>query len=318
MNKNNRYLAEDEIDLREITISLWKKKFFILITTLIFTIAGYIYGTLQPKVYQSTFTIRDAPEILFEKYKSLNVVRESKVQKEYYEKKQEYLDMFITSNSNSIASNFNQEFKLNLISIDNLINFVEQNKKLDEFKSYLKKNNIETRAYFQNKYNFEFIYYQKNKKQNQYTFTFSKTSPVKDFIDDYIIYTKQVAENIIREQLIHGLKNQIEIYNQNIEIAKIINLEDPIIKFFRESKFNTSLYEHTELFYKGTIILSKEKFYLEQLLKQTENLTLNYNPILDKASIPDPLTKSEPMMMGIAFFIGLIFSISLIFIRSRK
>jgi LPS O-antigen subunit length determinant protein (WzzB/FepE family) len=318
MNKNNRYLAEDEIDLREITISLWKKKFFILITTLIFTIAGYIYSTLQHKVYQSTFTIRDAPEILFEKYKSLNVVRESKVQKEYYEKKQEYLDMFITSNSNSIASNFNQEFKLNLISIDNLINFVEQNKKLDEFKSYLKKNNIETRAYFQNKYNFEFIYYQKNKKQNQYTFTFSKTSPVKDFIDDYIIYTKQVAENIIREQLIHGLKNQIEIYNQNIEIAKIINLEDPIIKFFRESKFNTSLYEHTELFYKGTIILSKEKFYLEQLLKQTENLTLNYNPILDKASIPDPLTKSEPMMMGIAFFIGLIFSISLIFIRSRK
>jgi len=159
---------------------------------------------------------------------------------------------------------------------------------------------------------------QKNKKLNQYTFTSSKTLPVKDFMDDYIIYTKQVAENIIREQLIHGLKNQIEIYNQNIEIAKIINLEDPIIKFFWKIKFNTFLNEYTELFYKGTIILSKEKFYLEQLLKQTENLTLNYNPILDKTSKPDLLTKSDPMMMGIAFFIGLIFSISLIFIRSRK
>ncbi len=36
-------------------------------------------------------------------------------------------------------STLNQEFRLILMSLDNLVNFVEQNKKIDEFKSYLKK-----------------------------------------------------------------------------------------------------------------------------------------------------------------------------------
>lgn len=51
MNLNNQTISDDEIDLIEIILTLWKEKYLILIITLFFTVAGYIYGTLQPKVY---------------------------------------------------------------------------------------------------------------------------------------------------------------------------------------------------------------------------------------------------------------------------
>ena len=68
MNPNNQTIHDDEIDLREIILTLWKEKYLILIITLVFTVAGYIYGNLQPKVYQTTITLRDAPTLIFKKY----------------------------------------------------------------------------------------------------------------------------------------------------------------------------------------------------------------------------------------------------------
>jgi len=110
MKRNNQTLPNDEIDLREIILTLWKEKFLILVTTLIFTVTGYIYGTLQPKVYQTTIVLREAPEAVFDKYRSFISTQQ---QQQTY-----------------ITSNFNQEFKLNLLSLDHLKKFVEQSEKL--------------------------------------------------------------------------------------------------------------------------------------------------------------------------------------------
>ena len=70
------------------------------------------------------------------------------------------------------------------------------------------------------------------------------------------------------------------------------------------------------LFYKGSKVLSQQKGYLEELLKETDNFTLNYNPILEQASKPTLVTKSANSPMAIAFALGLFVSFVFIFIRS--
>jgi LPS O-antigen subunit length determinant protein (WzzB/FepE family) len=60
MKKNNSYL-DDEIDLREIIKTLWNEKILILSISLVFMVIGYVYGALQPKIYKTEITIREAP-----------------------------------------------------------------------------------------------------------------------------------------------------------------------------------------------------------------------------------------------------------------
>lgn len=45
--QENRYLQEDEIDLRELFLTLWEKKVFIILFTLIVTLAAVIYVLLK-------------------------------------------------------------------------------------------------------------------------------------------------------------------------------------------------------------------------------------------------------------------------------
>jgi len=305
MNPNNQTISDDEIDLREIILTLWKEKYLIFIVTLVFTVAGYIYGNLQPKIYQSTVTLRDAPISIFKKYESFISTQQQQQQQKQKQQQQQ-------QQQQSLALNFNQDLKLNLSSLDNLVKFVEQNKKIDEFKSYLKTNNIKTRAYFSGK--FQPILDKKNKPTNQYALNFSIPLPGTEFLNDYIIYIKKVSLDEYREQLKESIKNEIEIYDQNYKISKSINLENPILKSFAEGY--SVVNEPQALFYKGSKVLSLQKSYLEELLKETDNSTFNFNLILEHASIPTLVTKSSSFFMVIAFAFGLFFSIIVIFIRS--
>ena len=300
MNPNNQTIPDDEIDLKEIILTLWREKYLILIITLVFTVTGYIYSTLQPKVYQTTITLSDAPVSIFKKYESLISLQQQQL---FLQQPQQQI---------SLASNFNQDFKLNLSSLGNLVKFVEQNKKIDEFKSYLKTNNIKTRIYFSGK--FQPVTDKKNELTNKYTLNFSIPLTGTEFLNDYITYTKKVLVNEFKEQLKEDIKNEIKIYELNLEIAKNINLENPILKSFAEG--NSVVNEPQALFYKGSKVLSLQKSYLELLLKEIDNSTFNYNPILERASYPTLVTKSASIFMTTTFALGLFLSFIAIYIKS--
>ena len=293
MNPDNQTIPDDEIDLRELILRLWKEKYLILIFTLVFTVTGYIYGILQPKVYQTTITLRDAPASTFKKYESFIILNQQPTTKQ---QQQQQI---------SIASNFNEDFKLYLTSLDTLVNFVEQNKKIDEFKSYLKTNNIKTRTYFNGKF--------QPGKNNQYTLNFSSPLSGKEFLNDYVIFAKQVTVDEIKKQFKDMIKNEIQIYDQNLEIAKRINLENPILKSFAEG--NSVVNEPQALFYKGSKVLYLQKFYLEELLKETDNFALDHNIILEQAFNPKLVTISASILMSLAFALGLFFSFVVVFIK---
>jgi hypothetical protein len=190
--------------------------------------------------------------------------------------------------------------KLNLLSSDNLIEFVEKNNQINEFKSTLKKN-IDAREYLKIKFNLE---------KNIYTLYFEKILPGEDFLNNYIIFTKQKTEAIFIEQLISTLDSEINYYKQNLKFAEKIYLQDPILKSQPQT------YETKKLFYDGTKILSQRLIYLNELKNDASNLKLNYNPFVEKASAPHLVSKSTLVFVVAGFIVGLFISLIIIFIRA--
>ena len=48
MENNQKIIQEDEIDLRELFLTLWKKKVFIVLLTFIVTVSSILYINFKP------------------------------------------------------------------------------------------------------------------------------------------------------------------------------------------------------------------------------------------------------------------------------
>ena len=73
--------------------------------------------------------------------------------------------------------------------------------------------------------------------------------------------------------------------------------------------------EPEALFYKGTKVLSQQLIFFNNLLDETQNLKLDYNPILEKTSSPTLITGPPKILVSIGLLLGLIFSFIIIFIK---
>ena len=124
MKKNNSYLADDEIDLGNIIKSLWREKILILSISIICGLTGYLYASFQPQEFKTEIRLKNPPIQIFEPYNLLNI------------------------NNNNNAEQFILDFKSNLLSSDNLENFIEESREFDNFKGYLKSRNVSVKQYF--------------------------------------------------------------------------------------------------------------------------------------------------------------------------
>jgi LPS O-antigen subunit length determinant protein (WzzB/FepE family) len=291
MNPNNSFIKDDKIDFVEIILTLWKKKFLILVTCFIFAVVGYIYGALQPNVYQATITLRDAPLSAFGSYT--------------YSSPKQFQD--------SVVLGFNQEFKLNLLSHYSLTEFVEQNKKLDKVKSYLTENNTPLKKYFNDNIRLKEV--KKIGVLNQYTFTYSDSElfSAQEFLNDYVSYIKKITETEIKKQIKNSLLNEIDNLKKNLEIAKKIDLQNPSLKLMSEDKPADN--DTNELFHKGIKVLSKKIIYLEKELNQINKFNIDNNLILDKSFSSQKISNSPILIMIIAFIFGIFLSIVIIYLK---
>ena len=292
MKKNNSYL-EDKIDFREIIKTLWNEKILILSISFVFMVAGYVYGALQPKIYKTEIVLREAPSSFFEVYRSFYILEQQQQQQQQ-----------------GFAGEFNYNFKLNLSSLDTLVQFVEETNTINDFKNHLKDQKISARDYFKEKFN-PII---DKKIQNKYTLTYSQPLPGETFLNNYIIFVGQQTLSMVKRQLTQIIVNEINNHEQQLEIAKKINLENPILQSMVDGR--SVVNEPQALFYKGSKILATQIIYLNELLNKTNNLTLDYNPILEKASSGSLISKSPKIYAVIALFLGLFFSLMIIVIRS--
>jgi LPS O-antigen subunit length determinant protein (WzzB/FepE family) len=307
MKLNKKISKHDEIDLGEIIKTLWNEKILILSISLIFMVIGYVYGALIPKIYKTEITIREAPSSLFEAYRSL-----PQPQLQLQSSSPSPLPSLIQE---SMAGQFNNNFKLNLSSLDTLVQFVENNNAINDFKNYLKEKNISVAKYFQPKLDTKrfVLVINKNNIQNKYSLTYSQPLPGEAFLNDYIIFAHQKTITMFKQQLIQSIINEIKIHQNHLEIAKKINLDKPILQSMLEGQ--TVVNEPRALFYKGTKVLSQQISYLNRLLNEAKNLTLDYNPILEQPISGTIISKSPTTFLFLGFLLGLFFSFITIFVK---
>jgi hypothetical protein len=208
---------------------------------------------------------------------------------------------------------FISDFELNLLSLDNLEIFVEESRDLDTLKKFLKSRNISAKQYFANK--FEKVKEKNIIIPNTYFLVFEKKILNGDiFLNNYVEFIKK--KNIIefKKNLKLIIENRINNSVNALETAKLINLENPILK----SLGNQSLVvnEPEALFYKGTKVLEQSIIIDQKLLQKLENDEFNYNPIVDKGTALEINTISSYLFFVIGSFIGFFLSCIIIFFKS--
>jgi len=297
MKKNNPYLADDEIDLGDLLRTLWREKILILFISIICSLLGYLYAYFKPEEFKTEIKIKNPPPQLFAPYSQFftSNVNNNKV-----------------NNNNSIAGQFISDFQLNFLSLDNLEIFVEESRDLDTFKTYLKSRNISAKQYFEKKFG------EAKEKNiinpNTYFLVFEKK--ILDgniFLNNYANYVKK--KNIIefKKNLKLMIEHRINITDDALEIAKLINLDNPILK--SADRQSQVINEPEALFYKGTKVLGQSIIIDKKLLQKLENDQFNYNPILEKGIALEINTKPSNFFLLIGLFIGFFLSLIIIFFK---
>jgi LPS O-antigen subunit length determinant protein (WzzB/FepE family) len=295
MKKNNIYLVDNEIDLWKIIKILCKEKILILSISLIFTVLGYVYSTFQPKIYKTTIVIRDIPPYLLEPYD-------------------------ILTTKSQLAIRFNDAFKSNLLSIDTLAQFIEDDNKMYDFRNHLKEKNISDREYFKSaarKLKFEVIIHKKDDISTKYSITYSKPPLGESFLNNYIIFVQQKTTAMLKEEITQNILNEIVNHQNHLEIAKKIDLEKPILgsALITSISNNNVTNDKNILFYQGALVLSHKINYLTELLNKTKNLKFNYSPILEQDTEELLISKYPEIYIVIALLIGFFLSLVTIYFK---
>jgi LPS O-antigen subunit length determinant protein (WzzB/FepE family) len=286
MKKNNSYIADYKIDLGDLARTLWRGKILIFSISVICSLLGYLYTSFEIKKFKTEIKLQNPSRQLLEPY-----------------------DHVTTEN---IFEKFISNFESNLLSLDNLEIFVEESRDLDNFKAYLKSRNISNKQYFANKL-------QKKKEKNiiipnTYFLVFEgRILDGNNFLNNYTEFVKKKNIIQLKKNIKLSIENRINNTIDAFEIAKSINLENPISLSSAEKNQNQEAKEPISLFYKGTKVLSKSIIIDKKLLQKLENDQFNYNHILDKAITTSINPVSSYFYVLTGFFIGFFLSCIIIF-----
>ena len=287
MKKNNSYLAKDEIDLADLTKSLWREKILILSISIICGLASYLYASFQPQEFKTEIQLKNPPTQIFDAYNLFNI----------------NFNNNNNNNKNNIAEQFISDFKLNLFSLDNIENFLDESREFDNFKGYLKSRNISVKQYFID-YKFGELKEKNIIILNKYSLNHSKELDGAIFLNKYVEFIKKKTIVEFKNNLKLTFASTINNHQEALEIAKKIQLENPIIQIPNQLQV---VNEPEALFFKGTKVISESLSYLNKRLIKLENDKFDFNIIQQK-----PMTiATNSMSLNLYFTIGLILGLFL-------
>lgn len=277
MKKKNHYLELNKINFAELINKFFKEKILILFFSVGIGVLGYLSQFFSTKEFKTEITINKPTSNMFiEVVKSL-------------EEKEEVADKFFI------------DLKSNILSLDNLDLFIQQNKDIENFKLFLKKRKITTQEYFYEKFG---DLKKRNKIiENKFFLIFPKELQGSFFLNNYIEFTANKTINETGESLKLKYLVIISKYQEALEIAKMINLENPI--FCNE-----------DLFFKGTKLLNQEILNYKKLLAKLEDTKIIYNPIYSKASNIYYFSTPSYLYGIFGFFLGFFLSLIIIFFKN--
>ena len=290
-------LASDEVDLKIIFLNLWKEKYLFLSLTLIFVFFSYLYSlTLNKNVeFTSRIQVKDPPLEFFSNYEAFFIETRIPFKKE----------------------SFTKTIDSNLLSLDNIENFVNQNNDLNDFKNHLKESDQTIRLFFEPRFQQSKIMRDSEiiLEKGKFLLTTPSLFDANKFLDNYIIYVKDLTLSQFRNQKIIQVHNILKIYEQNLEISNAISLDNPIIQNYEGVTQSNILTEPGDSFYQGSIILSKRIEHLNEMLEILKKKT-DYNPIAERAIVIDSNSKNTTFPIIFGLIIGMLFSFSVILFKS--
>ena len=316
MDLNNKHSSNDEINLSELIRSLWKDKIIIIFFCLIFFFSAYFYSSTKPKEFKTNIVLREIPETLFIKFdKSLPLQQNAS---QIIRNSPNYLN-FTANDKKGYAAVFEDEFNQYLNSFDNINDFVEQNNKIDSFKEVLKKRKVSAKNYFLNGSSKNKFGHEKDKNniiKNNYYLYFPKELIGDEFLNNYVLFAFKNSENTFKKKLVALISNEIDVFEKALLISKELNIENPILQHKLDDSASVIINEPTKLYFSGIKVISSEIEFYKKLLTDAQNLKIEFNPILDKASKP-VVTSKSPKIFGILGLIaGLLFSFIFIIVRN--
>ena len=290
-------LASDEVDLKIIFLNLWKEKYLFLSLTLIFVFFSYLYSlTLNKNVeFTSRIQVKDPPLEFFSNYEAFFIETRIPFKKE----------------------SFTRTIDSNLLSLDNIENFVNQNNDLNDFKNHLKESDQTIRLFFEPRFQQSKIMRDSEiiLEKGKFLLTTPSLFDANKFLDNYIIYVKDLTLSQFRNQKIIQVHNILKIYEQNLEISNAISLDNPIIQNYEGVTQSNILTEPGDSFYQGSIILSKRIEHLNEMLEILKKKT-DYNPIAERAIVIDSNSKNTTFPIIFGLIIGMLFSFIVILFKS--
>ena len=290
-------LASDEVDLKIIFLNLWKEKYLFLSLTLIFVFFSYLYSlTLNKNVeFTSRIQVKDPPLEFFSNYEAFFIETRIPFKKE----------------------SFTKAIDSNLLSLDNIENFVNQNNDLNDFKNHLKESDQTIRLFFEPRFQQSKIMRDSEiiLEKGKFLLTTPSLFDANKFLDNYIIYVKDLTLSQFRNQKIIQVHNILKIYEQNLEISNAISLDNPIIQNYEGVTQSNILTEPGDSFYQGSIILSKRIEHLNEMLEILKKKT-DYNPIAERAIVIDSNSKNTTFPIIFGLIIGMLFSFIVILFKS--
>lgn len=301
--QEQKYIQEDEIDLREIFKSIFERKYFILIFTLIITILAIIYVNIKTPIYEAKAVI------------------------EIGSYKTESDEVRVVDNLNEFSK------KLSTIFIDLRKNDIEKESEITNISiSKGMKNYIEISS--------QAISNDLALKEIEAVLSFTKDEHGK-FLNDIKEKNKIQISNIdnsvknLQEQIVN-IDRKIELYEKNVinleeqmkfvlESLKNINSLDPSIaalKLMEKRDISNDIISNKsqlfDLMIKKESISNLEINKLIERKKILESLTLDYNiknsDIVGKIQINDyPVKPKKTLVVVVSFVTGFILSIFIIF-----
>jgi len=317
MKKN---LPDESINLGFFIQLIWKEKILVLIFSSIFFLVAYLYTTFSVQKVITQIKFKNPPSQLFEHYSfALNIsdtAYNNNANNNNANNNNANNNNANNNNANNIiAKQFIYEFESKFLSLDYLESFIEQSRDFDYFKEYLKLRNTTSKEYFTD-YKFGNVKENSIIVPNKYFLVLPEKIDEIKFISNYLQFIKSIAVIEFKKNLKLSIENQINIYEQDLEIAKIIQLENPIIK--STTNFNLVINEPDSFYYKGTKVLSQKIVYLKKTLLKLEKDQFNHDFILEIISRPSSdILDNQLVVMFFGFLFGLFISIIIILTRAR-
>lgn len=285
--------------------NLIKKFFFKNIILFIFTIVFSVvlatgFGSFysQPKL-ETSIVLKDPPIDLFEFYKPYLSINQKK-----NTDKNSNSNLYFSDEQGLLIERYINNFFTNFRSSDNLISYIEISKEIQDYKNLIKKNNLDNNSILRS---FQIVEskYRGKILNNKFNFSYPEKLDGKAFLNNYALYTKDKTLKEYSNTLKSIIINSLSLYEDQLKIAKRIDLQQPILK----QEYTVIINEPDVLFYRGAKVLEEQIDQHKKILLLLNTVKLDYNPVLDKALFE---SSSSPTLY-IYILSGFVFGVFLFF-----